>query len=138
MKHRRGLLLAALLPATAAAQATAPARDLSALSRDLQALSERVKPAVVQVLVTGYAPADGQLGVDSRLLFDERSHTGRARTVVSNLAVSDSDVRHISHLYLLCQLEDTDRLRTFRLKPKPPETEADARQKKGLPGAGEK
>ena len=61
MKHRRGLLLAALLPATAAAQATAPARDLSALSRDLQALSERVKPAVVQVLVTGYAPADGQL-----------------------------------------------------------------------------
>src|SRR5437667_12909226 len=61
MKHRRGLLLAALLPATAAAQATAPARGLSALSRDLQALSERVKPAVGQVLGTGYAPADRQL-----------------------------------------------------------------------------
>ncbi|PYQ03624.1 MAG: peptidase S1 [Acidobacteria bacterium] len=58
------LLLAALLPAVAAAQAVAPpasARDLSGLSRDLQALSDRVKPAVVQVLTTGFAAADGQL-----------------------------------------------------------------------------
>jgi serine protease Do len=58
------LLAAALLPATVAAQAPAPARDgpdLARLSRDLHALSERVKPAVVQVLTTGYAAADGGL-----------------------------------------------------------------------------
>jgi serine protease Do len=64
MTHYSRLLLASLVPVAAAAQVVAPARgapDLSGLSRDLQALSERVKPAVVQVLVTGYAPADGQL-----------------------------------------------------------------------------
>ena len=64
MMRRCWLLLAGLLPAVAAAQGAAPAstaRDLSGLSRDLQSLSERVKPAVVQVLTTGYAPADGQL-----------------------------------------------------------------------------
>jgi serine protease Do len=64
MSHRPWLLLFALLPVTASAQATAPARDiadLSRLSRDLYALSERIKPAVVQVLTTGYAPADGAL-----------------------------------------------------------------------------
>jgi serine protease Do len=64
MTHCSSLLLASLLPVAAAAQVLAPARaapDLSGLSRDLQALSERVKPAVVQVLITGYAPADGQL-----------------------------------------------------------------------------
>jgi len=64
MTHGSRLLLASLLPVAAAAQVVAPARgasDLSGLSRDLQALSERVKPAVVQVLITGYAPADGQL-----------------------------------------------------------------------------
>jgi serine protease Do len=64
MTHGSRLLLASLLPVAAAAQVLAPARsapDLSGLSRDLQALSERVKPAVVQVLITGYAPADGQL-----------------------------------------------------------------------------
>jgi serine protease Do len=57
------LILAALLPASAAAQVAAPGReaDLSRLSRDLYGLSERVKPAVVQVLTTGYAPADGAL-----------------------------------------------------------------------------
>jgi serine protease Do len=57
-------LLAVLLPATLAAQAAAPARDavdLPRLSRDLQSLSERVKPAVVQVLITGYAVDDGAL-----------------------------------------------------------------------------
>ena len=64
MTHGSRLLLASLLPVAAAAQVVAPARgaaDLSGLSRDLQALSERVKPAVVQVLITGYAAADGQL-----------------------------------------------------------------------------
>jgi serine protease Do len=64
MTHYSSLLLASLLPVAAAAQVVAPARgaaDLAGLSRDLQALSERVKPAVVQILITGYAPADGQL-----------------------------------------------------------------------------
>src|SRR5437867_10305927 len=64
MTHYSRLLLASLMPVAAAAQALVPARgapDLSGLSRDLQALSERVKPAVVQVLITGYAAADGQL-----------------------------------------------------------------------------
>ena len=64
MAHCSRLLLASLLPVAAAAQVVAPGRggpDLSGLSRDLQSLSERIKPAVVQVLVTGYAPADGQL-----------------------------------------------------------------------------
>ena len=64
MTHYSSLLLASLLPVAAAAQVLAPARgaaDLAGLSRDLQALSERVKPAVVQILITGYAPADGQL-----------------------------------------------------------------------------
>ena len=64
MTHHASLLLASLLPVAAAAQVLAPVRsapDLSGLSRDLQAVSERVKPAVVQVLITGYAPADGQL-----------------------------------------------------------------------------
>ena len=69
MTIRSWLLLAALLPGSASAQAVAPAapvvaagaRDLSGLSRELQALSERARPAVVQVLTTGYAPADGQL-----------------------------------------------------------------------------
>lgn len=64
MTHYSSLLLGWLLPVAAAAQALAPARgaaDLAGLSRDLQALSERVKPAVVQILITGYAPADGQL-----------------------------------------------------------------------------
>jgi len=63
MTDRLGLVLV-LLPSLAAAQAAAPARpvqDLAGLSRDLQALSDRVKPAVVQVLTTGYAAADGQL-----------------------------------------------------------------------------
>ena len=64
MTHYSSLLLASLLPVAAAAQVVAPARgaaELAGLSRDLQALSERVKPAVVQILVTGYEPADGQL-----------------------------------------------------------------------------
>jgi len=64
MRHAVWLLLVALLPAASSAQTPAPARDvaeLSRLSRDLYALSERVKPAVVQVLTTGYAPADGAL-----------------------------------------------------------------------------
>jgi serine protease Do len=64
MTHCSRLLLASLLPVAAAAQVRAPARaapDLSGLSRELQALSDRIKPAVVQVLITGYAPADGQL-----------------------------------------------------------------------------
>ena len=64
MTHYSSLLLSSLLPVAAAAQVVAPARgaaDLAGLSRDLQALSERVKPAVVQILITGYAPADGQL-----------------------------------------------------------------------------
>jgi serine protease Do len=64
MRHCSRVLLASMMPVAAAAQVIAPARgaaDLSGLSRDLQALSERVKPAVVQVLITGYAPADGQL-----------------------------------------------------------------------------
>jgi serine protease Do len=64
MTHYSSLLLGLLLPVAAAAQALAPTRgaaDLAGLSRDLQALSERVKPAVVQILITGYAPADGQL-----------------------------------------------------------------------------
>jgi serine protease Do len=64
MTHHAWLLLTALLPAAAAAQGPAPARDvadLSRLSRDLHALSERIKPAVVQVLTTGYAPGDGAL-----------------------------------------------------------------------------
>ena len=64
MTHYSSLLLASLLPVAAAAQVVAPPRgaaDQAGLSRDLQALSERVKPAVVQILITGYAPADGQL-----------------------------------------------------------------------------
>jgi len=64
MRLGGSLLVSVLLPAAAAAQAVAPApaaRDLSGLSRDLQALSDRVKPAVVQVLTTGFAAADGQL-----------------------------------------------------------------------------
>jgi serine protease Do len=64
MRLGRSLLLAALLPAVAAAQTVAPApaaRDLTGLSRDLQALSDRVKPAVVQILTTGFAAADGKL-----------------------------------------------------------------------------
>jgi serine protease Do len=64
MTQYSSLLLAWLLPVAAAAQVAAPARgvsDLGSLSRDLQALSDRIKPAVVQVLITGYAPADGQL-----------------------------------------------------------------------------
>jgi serine protease Do len=64
MRHPVWLLLVGLLSAASSAQTPAPARDvadLSRLSRDLHALSERVKPAVVQVLTTGYAPADGAL-----------------------------------------------------------------------------
>jgi len=51
--------LAGPLPALAqhANAPTVPASSLARLSGDLEALVERVRPAVAQVLVTGYAPA---------------------------------------------------------------------------------
>src|SRR5688572_26228336 len=39
--------------------AAAPPPDLAALKQGLQSLVERVSPAVVQVLATSYAPAQG-------------------------------------------------------------------------------
>ena len=39
-------------------------------------------------------PALDELGVDPSLLLDERRHTGRAGTVISNLAVSNTDALH--------------------------------------------
>jgi serine protease Do len=63
---RFGLPLAVLLVSFAttpialaqtAPRPAAPASGLARLSEDLQALAERVRPSIVQVLVTGYAPA---------------------------------------------------------------------------------
>jgi serine protease Do len=59
-------LLVLLLGPSASAAAQAPAAreggaDLSRLSRDLRALSDRVTPAVVQVLTVGYSAAEGAL-----------------------------------------------------------------------------
>jgi serine protease Do len=53
--------LAAWTPAALAqrAPAAAPPADLAALRRGLEALTDRVSPAVVQVLVSAYAPAEG-------------------------------------------------------------------------------
>src|SRR5687767_11011860 len=42
--------------AQTAARPAAPASGLARLSQDLEALSERVRPSIVQVRVTGYAP----------------------------------------------------------------------------------
>jgi serine protease Do len=74
-------LVVVLLPvATAAAQTSAPAREasVSRLSRDLHALSERIKPAVVQVLTTSYAPGDGvvvkQRATGSGVILDADGH----------------------------------------------------------------
>ena len=57
-------LAGALWSPAAGAQAPVPPREVPSLARlssDLEALSERIKPAVVQVLTTGYAPGDGLL-----------------------------------------------------------------------------
>jgi hypothetical protein len=40
------------------------------------------------------SPAFHQLGVDPGFLLDERRHTGSARMVVSNHAISDADALH--------------------------------------------
>jgi serine protease Do len=50
---------AALRTVACAYLAAVPPPDLSALKQGLQSLVERVSPAVVQVLATGYAPAQG-------------------------------------------------------------------------------
>jgi serine protease Do len=55
-----GLVLLASPPiarAQAAARPAATGSGLARLSDDLQALADRVRPSIVQVLVTGYAPA---------------------------------------------------------------------------------
>ena len=57
-------LAGALWSPTAGAQVPVPPREVPSLARlssDLEALSELIKPAVVQVLTTGYAPGDGLL-----------------------------------------------------------------------------
>src|SRR5688572_9549944 len=54
-----GLVSFANMPlalAQSAARPAAPVSGLARLSEDLQALAERVRPSIVQVLVTGYAP----------------------------------------------------------------------------------
>jgi serine protease Do len=50
------------------AQRNAPGPGLTRLSEDLQALAERVRPAIVQVIVSGYAPT----GDDGALLTRQR------------------------------------------------------------------
>jgi serine protease Do len=64
MPSRVWLLLASLALSGKAQAAPGPGRELSELSRfsqSLEALSERVRPAVVQILTTGYAEAGGLL-----------------------------------------------------------------------------
>jgi serine protease Do len=67
MRSVRWLPIATLLLAPAV-QAQAPSSrdvpELSRLSRDLRALGDRVTPAVVQILSTGYTAADGALVVE--------------------------------------------------------------------------
>ena len=41
------------------------------------------------------ASALDDLGVDPGFLFDERRHTGRAGTVISHLAVTNTDAFHV-------------------------------------------
>ena len=57
------LLIALLSPIPLAAQpaATRDVPELARLSRDLRVLGERVAPAVVQILTTGYVPSEGGL-----------------------------------------------------------------------------
>jgi serine protease Do len=64
MSSRVWLLLASLALSANAQARPGPGRELSELSRfsqSLEALSERVRPAVVQILTTGYAEAGGLL-----------------------------------------------------------------------------
>jgi serine protease Do len=72
------VVLVLALASTAAAQsrpAAQPARAgaLSDLSAELQALAEKVTPAVVQIFVTSYVPAEGEVETSGGLLATERT-----------------------------------------------------------------
>ena len=62
MPVTRWLMVLLLVPAPVLGAQAPAARepDLIRLSRDLRALGERVTPAVVQILTTGYAASDGR------------------------------------------------------------------------------
>jgi serine protease Do len=92
----RALAITALVAALAAAEPSLAAADAAAtsvvarLSDDLQALAERVRPSVVQVLVTGYAPG----GASGPLLAKQRGGgSGVVLTadgyIITNLHVID-------------------------------------------------
>ena len=86
-----------------------PAGDLRELSRTLEALSEQVRPAVVQIVATGYAAGQGvvpssgallsrQQGRGSGVILDPRGY------VVTNAHV----VANASHIQVELPLSDTD------------------------------
>ena len=70
-----GLLLAgSALPRPALAQDAA--QDLNAISRSLQELSNRVRPALVQVLVTGYSPFEDERQAGAALTRSKSTGSG--------------------------------------------------------------
>jgi serine protease Do len=71
-RHVLVLTLSLFVALPAAAQAPRPAA-LTELSAALQTLAEKVTPAVVQIFVTGYVPAAGEVETGAGLLSTERT-----------------------------------------------------------------
>jgi serine protease Do len=126
MTRRSALLFALILATPLAAE---PQRGLAGVSKDFEELAERIGPAVVQIVTSGYGPSDGNAtGASGVTLSQQRSGgSGSILTPEGHILTNAHVVDGASRIQVLLAarferpgetrsvLKPTPRLRTARL-----------------------